>query len=142
MQIVRTMALSVFLASGLVLPRSADAGPPMNLKLDNVLRQALDDRFTAGREIIVTYVEIPPNVTMERHWHPGEEFHYYLDGEVEIAIDGAPSIIGRPGVVGHVPFRVMHTAITRDKGARFVVFRVHTLGEPVRYLEEGGSSER
>lgn len=123
-----------------VTPPAAE--PPTAVKLENLLEQALDAEFVPGREVVVSYVEIPPHTTMDRHWHPGEEFHYYLEGEVEIAIDGEPSIHGTPGTVGHVPLRKMHTAITRDSGARLVVFRVHTAGEPVRYLEEGGSSEQ
>ena len=118
------------------------SGPPTELKLENLLQQALADEFAPGREIIVSLVEIPPNMTMDRHWHPGEEFHYYLEGEVEIVIDGETSIIGTPGTVGHVPFKKMHTAITGDKGAKILVFRVHSEGKPVRYLEKGGTSER
>jgi quercetin dioxygenase-like cupin family protein len=118
------------------------SGPPTELKLENLLQQPLADEFAPGREVVVSLVEIPPNTTMDRHWHPGEEFHYYLEGEVEIAIDGETSIIGTPGTVGHVPFKKMHTAITGDKGAKILVFRVHTKGKPVRYLEKGGTSER
>jgi quercetin dioxygenase-like cupin family protein len=114
--------------------RAAEA--PTELKMDDVLRMPLDPEFIADREVIVSVVEIPPHTTMDRHWHPGEEFHYYLEGEVEIAIDGQPSIFGTPGTVGHVPLRAMHTAITRDKGAKIIVFRMHTAGEPVRHLEE------
>ena len=118
------------------------SGPPTELKLENLLQQPLADEFAPGREVVVSLVEIPPHTTMDRHWHPGEEFHYYLEGEVEIAIDGETSIIGTPGTVGHVPFKKMHTAITGDKGAKILVFRVHTEGKPVRYLEKGGTSER
>ena len=113
------------------------AEKPTELKLENLLVQELNADFTPGREVIVSYVEIPPHTTMDRHWHPGEEFHYYLEGEVEIAIDGEPSIMGKAGEVGHIPYRKMHTAITKDKGAKALVFRVHTSGEPVRVLEEG-----
>lgn len=127
----------------LITPNTSDTSrPPTKLKMENLLQKPLSDEFTPGREIIVSYVEIPPNTTMDRHWHPGEEFHYYLEGEVEIAIDGEPSIIGTPGTVGHVPFKKMHTAITSKKGAKILVFRVHTKGEPVRYLEEGSTAER
>ena len=126
----------------MVLAGTALAGcatePPSHMKLDNLLQQALVDEFIADREVVVSYVELPPNTTMDWHWHPGEEFQYYLDGKVEIAIEGRPSIIGVPGEVGHVPFRAKHTAITGPEGARLVVFRVHTAGEPVRYLLEGG----
>ena len=135
--------LIICLSVGLVgYSTGRTSGPPTELKLENLLQQSLADEFTPGREIVVSLVEIPPDMAMDRHWHPGEEFHYYLEGEVEIAIDGETSIIGTPGTVGHVPFKKMHTAITGDKGAKILVFRVHTAGEPVRYLEKGGSSER
>lgn len=113
---------------------------PTELKMQNLLEQVLEKEFIPGREVVISLVEIPPHTTLERHWHPGEEFHYYMEGEVEIAIDGEPSVIGTPGKTGHVPFKKMHTAITKDKGARIVVFRVHTEGEPVRYLEKGGTA--
>jgi hypothetical protein len=35
-----------------------------------------------------------------------------------------------------------HTAITGDKGARILVFRLHTEGEPVRILEKGGVADQ
>ena len=143
MRTAQAYILIICLSVGLVGYSTADtSSPPTELKLENLLRQSLADEFTPGREIVVSYVEIPPNFTMDRHWHPGEEFHYYLEGEVEIAIDGETSITGTPGTVGHVPFKKMHTAITGAKGAKILVFRVHTEGKPVRYLEKGGTSER
>lgn len=142
MRVLKSIGLIIFVVLGLggcATPHTSN--PPTEMKLENLLQQALTDEFTPGREIVVSYVEIPPNTTMDRHWHPGEEFHYYLEGEVEIAIDDQPSIIGTPGTVGHVPYRVMHTAITGAKGARILVFRVHTEGEPVRILEGGETSD-
>lgn len=143
MSFPKIFTLVIFLGAGLVafnIPQAS--GPPKELKLENLLQKALAQEFMPDREVIISYVEIPPNTRLERHWHPGEEFHYYLEGEVEIAIDGQPSIVGTPGTVGHVPFKTMHTAITGDKGAKAIVFRIHTKGEPVRYLEEGGTSEQ
>ncbi len=143
MSTAQASILIMFLSMGLVGFSPVDTpSPPTELKLENLLRQSLADEFIPDREIVVSYVEMPPNMTLDRHWHPGEEFHYYLEGEVEIAIDGETSIVGTPGTVGHVPFKKMHTAITGEKSATFLVFRVHTEGKPVRYLEEGGSSEQ
>ena len=142
MMTMRTFLLSLLIGLGLVgCSASRPSSPPAEMRLENLLQMPLEAEFIPDREIVVSYVEIPPNVTMDRHWHPGEEFHYYLEGEVEIAIDGEQSIIGTPGTVGHVPFEKMHTAITGDVGAKIIVFRVHTAGQPVRYLEEGGSSD-
>lgn len=104
-------------------------------KMTELQKQLLAEEFTPGREVVVNVLEIPPHTTLERHYHPGEEFHYYLEGDVEIAIEGQPSINGTPGTTGHVPYRKLHTAITREKAAKVLVFRVHAAGEPVRYLE-------
>lgn len=145
---VPVVLLSVGLV-GCTSPDTADtpdtpdtSGPPAELKLENLMRRSLADEFTPGREVVVSHVEIPPHTTMDRHWHPGEEFHYYLEGEVEIVIEGDTSFVGTPGTAGHVPYRKTHTAVTGEEGATVLVFRVHTEGEPVRYLEEGGTSEK
>lgn len=140
MRIVTGTFVCVALAVGV-----AWAGEPIpsgDLAVVTLMKRALERDFTPDREVLVDLVEIPPNTTLDRHWHPGEEFHYYLEGEVEIAIDGEASIKGTPGTVGHVPYRKLHTAITGDEGAKILVFRVHSKGEPVRYLEgeNGGRS--
>ncbi len=139
---MKSFVLSVLMGIGLVGCNAARTSSPLtDLKMENLLRMSLTDEFIPDREIVVSYVQIPPNVTMDRHWHPGEEFHYYLEGEVTIVIDGERSITGTPGTVGHVPFEKMHTAITGDQGARILVFRVHTAGMPVRYLETGATAD-
>ncbi|MGH9456698.1 MAG: cupin domain-containing protein [Thermoanaerobaculia bacterium] len=115
---------------------------PAEVRMENLFQQALAEDFTPGREVVVSHVEIPPHTTLQRHWHPGEEFIYLRDGEVEITIDGQSAMLDTPGEVAHVPFRKLHTAITHDRGARVVVFRVHTTGEPVRYFEKGGSADQ
>jgi quercetin dioxygenase-like cupin family protein len=110
-------------------------------KLQNLFQQALAKEFTPDREIIVSLVEVAPNSTLERHWHPGEEFHYCLEGEAELLIDGQPRILEAPGKVAHVPYKKVHTLVTKKKSVKILVFRVHTQGEPVRYLEKGGTAE-
>jgi quercetin dioxygenase-like cupin family protein len=111
-------------------PRAAVA--LKEIKIETLLEKMMADEFMRDREVIVQLVEVPPNTTMDWHSHPGEEFHYYLEGEVELAFDGAPSIQGKPGKVAHVPYKKVHTVITREKGVKLVVFRVHTKGQPVR----------
>ena len=104
-------------------------------KIEDIFRQALVKEFTPGREVIVSLVEVPPNTAIERHWHPGEEFHYCLEGEIELQVDGQPPVLETPGKVSHVPYKKLHTVVTKEKAAKILVFRVHHEGEPVRYLE-------
>jgi quercetin dioxygenase-like cupin family protein len=104
-------------------------------KVTNLLQDSLSEKFTPGREILVDLVEIPPGGQLDRHWHPGEEFHYYLEGEPEITIEGKGLIRPALGTVGHVPFEALHRAGAGKAGAKILVFRVHSKGKPWRYLE-------
>lgn len=104
-------------------------------KVTTLLQRALAEDFTPGREVLVDLVEIPPHAALDRHWHPGEEFHYYLEGEPVVQIGDAEPARPALGTVGHVPFRALHRAGAGAAGAKVLVFRVHTRGEPWRYLE-------
>ena len=141
----RVTLLAVFavgLVVGAVMPvASHSAGS----KVTNLLAAALSTGFTPDREIIIDLVEIPPNQKLDWHWHPGEEFHYYLEGDPVIELADAPPIVGKSGTVGHVAFKQRHRATAGAEGAKIVVFRIHTKGAPWRYVDEaqgdGGKSE-
>lgn len=106
------------------------------IKVENLFLESLAKEFTPDREVRIDIVEFPPDTVFGWHWHPGEEFHYYLEGEVEIQIEGQPTIIGTPGKVGHVPYKTRHQAVTHEKGAKVLVFRVHTKGEPWKHDDD------
>lgn len=105
-------------------------------KVTNLLHDSLSEKFSPGREVLVDLVEIPGNSQLDRHWHPGEEFHYYLEGDPEITIEGKGLIRPPLGTVGHVPFETLHRAGAGKAGAKILVFRVHTKGKPWRYLAD------
>jgi quercetin dioxygenase-like cupin family protein len=119
--------------AGAALPALSDSA---RSKITNLFTAPLATEFTPRREVLIDLVEIPPNQKLDWHWHPGEEFHYYLEGEPVIELKDAPPIIGKPGTVGHVEFMRRHQATAGAKGAKIVVFRVHTQGEPWRHLDE------
>lgn len=108
---------------------------PPKAKVTNLFRDVLSERFVPDREVLVDLVEIPPKTALDRHWHPGEEFHYYLAGEPEISIEGKGTRRPPLGTVGHVPFETLHRAGAGAAGAKILVFRVHAKGKPWRYLE-------
>lgn len=131
-------AFAAGLVVGVVVPA---LGGSAGSKVTNLLKTALSTEFTPGREVLIDLVEIPPNEKLDWHWHPGEEFHYYLQGNPVIERVDAPPIIGKPGSVGHVAFEQRHQATAGDEGATILVFRVHTTGEPWRYLDEKQGKE-
>lgn len=87
-----------------------------------------------GTEFIVSRVDLPPNMSLPMHWHPGEEFAYVLKGRVILHQEGKGDTEYREGDIGKVPLKQIHTARTGDGGAELLVFRVHEKGQPERVL--------
>ena len=87
-----------------------------------------------GTEVVVSRVSLPANVSLPKHWHPGEEFAYVLEGSVTLWQEGKDDSVFGPGEVAVVPLRQVHTAMTRDEPATLLVFRVHEEGQPERTL--------
>ena len=100
------------------------------LKLENLMKSQLEG--VNGTEVIVSRVTIPPNTILPRHWHPGEEFAYVLDGSVTLWQKGKDDIVGKKGDVIKVPLEQIHTAITKNEAVTILVFRVHEQGKPER----------
>jgi quercetin dioxygenase-like cupin family protein len=85
-------------------------------------------------EVVVSVTTIPPHTTLPKHWHPGEEFAYVLEGSFVLWQEGKPDEIYKKGGVGKVPLKQVHTVSTKEQGATILVFRVHELGQPGRIL--------
>ncbi len=104
------------------------------LKLENLLRAELE--LVEGTEVIVSYIEVPGNFTLPKHWHPGEEFVYILEGEGTAWQKDKPDVVLKKGEVFKIPLKQIHTAKTGDSGFKALVFRVHQAGQPDRVLVE------
>ncbi len=106
------------------------AGTIQGLKIDNIMTSPLES--VEGMEVIVSYVEIPANTTLPKHWHPGEEFVYVLEGSQVLWQKDKSDTHLEKGDVFKVPLKQIHTATTGEEGATVLVFRVHEMGQPVR----------
>ena len=89
-----------------------------------------------GTEVIVSRVVLPPNTALPRHWHPGEEFAYVIDGSVVLLLEDEDEMVLTEGQIGEVPLKKVHSAKSQDAGATVLVFRVHESGEPERHIVE------
>ena len=86
------------------------------------------------KEVIVSRVSFPPHTTLPWHWHPGEEIFYVIEGAVTLSRRGLPDTAASAGEVHKIAPQVIHAGRTGEVGAELVIFRVHTAGEPERYL--------
>jgi quercetin dioxygenase-like cupin family protein len=68
----------------------------------------------AGREIVQVETKIPPGVESGWHIHPGEEVGYIIAGNVEMKVQGRPTVVLHGGDGFLIPPNTPHNA--RDLG--------------------------
>ena len=66
------------------------------------------DLSIPGREVIQNRVEIDPDAPAIRHWHPGEEIIYVLEGSLEYEIEGRQPMTVNAGEALTVPAEAVH----------------------------------
>ncbi len=106
------------------------AGTIEGLMIDNLLSDELE--LVEGTEVVVTHLVVPPNTTLPKHWHPGEEFVYILEGTGILWQKDKEDVVLKKGDVYKIPLKQVHTAKTLDESVTILVFRVHEKGQPVR----------
>ena len=106
------------------------AGTIQGLEIDNIMTSQLE--LVEGTEVVVSHVQIPANTTLPKHWHPGEEFVYVLEGSYVLWQKDKSDTHLKKGDVFKVPLKQIHTAKTGEEGATILVFRVHEAGQSVR----------
>ena len=97
---------------------------------NEVLRSTLAG--TPGVEVIVSDVVIPPDGQVARHYHPGEEFLYLIEGTAIHVVEGKPDLPLAAGDSYAIPARAIHSPRGGPEGARAIVFSVHLAGQPAR----------
>ena len=89
-----------------------------------------------GLEVIISDVVIPPNGQVPRHYHPGEEFLYVLEGCAIHVEEGKADQTLCAGDSYVMPPRATHAPVGGPEGGRAIVFRVHVAGQAERILVE------
>jgi quercetin dioxygenase-like cupin family protein len=95
------------------------------------------DLGVPGREVVQVRVELGPGVAFGKHWHPGEEIVYVLEGSLEYQVEGKPSVTLTAGDVLFIPARAIHVAknVGSGNGAELATYIVEK-GEPLVVMVE------
>jgi len=128
MKPARIMAVTVLIVgSGLALYGARPQQPGLR-RTD--LQQ--HDLSIPGREVIQARVELDPGVTSPKHWHPGEEIVYVLEGSLEYQLAGQPPVTLKAGDVLFIPAGTIHTAknVGTGNGAEVATYVVEK-GKPL-----------
>jgi quercetin dioxygenase-like cupin family protein len=90
------------------------------------------DLSVPGREVVQAIVDIDPGVTSPKHWHPGEEIIYVLEGSLEYQVEGKPPVTLKAGEVLFIPAGMIHAAknVGSGRGAELATYIVEK-GKPL-----------
>ena len=93
------------------------------------------DLSSPGREVIQVRVELAPGVSFGKHWHPGEEIIYMIEGSLQYQIEDKPPVTLNAGDVLFVPARTIHAArnVGTVPGAELATYIVEK-GKPLLVL--------
>ncbi len=91
-----------------------------------------------GKEANVVLFAVGPGWTIGNHSHPGHIFVYLLEGSIKIEVEGEPTHVLSPGdVLYEVPGpNMVANNVSSTEGARFLVFQVGEIGEPLTVMAE------
>jgi len=83
-------------------------------------------------EVIISYVEAPAGYEIKKHYHPGEEFAYVIEGSGTAWFEDKPEVVVNKGEILKIPHKAVHTMFPGPDGIKVLVFRLHKEGEPLR----------
>jgi quercetin dioxygenase-like cupin family protein len=86
-----------------------------------------------GREIVVFIADLAPGAVGVKHYHPGPEYFYVLEGTLAHEPDGGPAHVMKTGVFGLNPNHGIHTIKNADMTGRTraIDFLVAEKGQPI-----------
>lgn len=73
------------------------------------------------RHAVMSRSEFMPGATSGRHFHPGEELGYVLEGTLELKVDGKPTQQLKAGDVIFMPAGAIHDATNIGTGTLKIV---------------------
>lgn len=124
------LTLAVGIAVGMLGSHVLNAQPQ---PVTRTILQQQDLEGAAGREVIMYRAEVIPGGAAGRHFHPGPEVLYVLEGALTLEPDGQPPMTLKAGESTHVPAKHIHNAKnTSATGAtKVLVFLVGEKGQPL-----------
>ena len=120
--LVGALTIAIALVAG---GRSADSGGGFS-----ELHRG-DVAGTDDLEVVMGLIERTDESMSGKHYHPGGEFGFVLDGTVTVSSEGEPEKTLRAGDSFYQPPGEWHAVATTTEGAKTVVFRVLKRGQPV-----------
>ncbi len=127
------VAFAIGGVAGLLGGQALNAQPP-TVTVKEALRADLAGMD--GKEVIVQLVEMGPGTGTGKHYHPGHEVAYVLEGSGVLESEGGPTLSMKPGDAAYIPPRQVHEGTSAAGRLKLIVFRIHEKGQPVTVRAE------
>jgi quercetin dioxygenase-like cupin family protein len=86
-----------------------------------------------GREGIVYIAELAPGAAAGKHYHPGSELFYVLEGSMILEVEGQPPVTMKPGEARHLAPKEVHDVKNASATApmKGLIFQIPEKGHPL-----------
>jgi len=128
--------VAVGLAAGAILAQSTPPGPGASAQDEPIKRIVLfrgDLEGAPGKELVVFVADLAPGAVGAKHYHPGPEFFYVLEGTLAHEPDGGSMHMMKTGTFGSNPNKGIHVIKnpSATERARAIDFLVAEKGQPI-----------
>jgi len=128
--IIIVLTLGVGIAIGMLTAQSLVA---QQAPVTRTTLQQKDIEGAPGKEVIMYVADLVPGGVAGRHFHPGPEVAYVLDGSLVIEPDGKPALTVKKGESFHNPAKAVHNAKngSTTEPAKVLVVLIGEKGAPL-----------
>ena len=109
---------------------AADAQTPSAPAIKRTLLQRFD--LAPDREVVTAVAEIPPGMSAGRHFHPGPETSYVIEGSASLEVEGEVPRVVKAGDSFAIPPGKIHDAhVVGDKPVKVLATYIIEKGKPL-----------
>jgi quercetin dioxygenase-like cupin family protein len=124
------IAIAALAVGGVAVAQQMPPPPAQTAGLKRTVLQKFD--VPAGdRETVTALIEIPPNMDVARHTHPGPEVDYIIEGEVNLVVEGQPPKTYKAGESFEIPQGTVHGGRSGPNGTKLVGTYIVEKGKPL-----------
>jgi quercetin dioxygenase-like cupin family protein len=120
-KILLSLAVAAFAFTGCAMAQTSGIKRTPLQKID----------YPDGYTVVTAIAEVPAGSAAGRHTHPGIETGYVLEGELELVIDGKPTVMVKAGESYQIPAGVVHDAKAGDKPFKVLAIYVVDKSKPL-----------
>ena len=128
--IMFTAVLATGIAIGLILSQALNA---QQQAAKSVVLLRTDLAGIEGKEAVILLSEVVPSGVSPKHYHPGHQFGYILEGSMIMEVEGKPPVTYKPGDTFYEEPKGVHFAknVSATVPVKVLNFSIADKGQPL-----------